>query len=163
MTNKTYAELKEIIAEFQAKLPVDVEAIAKVLKISTYREHGWPKNLSGKILKDRVNGGASGYAIYINADHSPTRQRFTLAHEIAHFIHHRDSIGDGISDDALYRSGLSNGQEIMANTLAAEILMPTALVNQQLKEGISSIKELADIFEVSQTAMAIRLGVPSET
>ena len=49
----------------------------------------------------------SGYAIFVNkGDRYKTRQRFTIAHKIAHFILHREAIGDGIVDDALYRSGL---------------------------------------------------------
>ena len=64
-------------------------------------------------------------------------------------------------DDALYRSGLSNAQEAMANKLAADILMPWSLVNQKIKEGIDTVEELAQQFNVSISAMAIRLGVPS--
>ena len=162
MINKSYEEMMNIVSKFREVAPVDVEAIAKALKINVHFENGWPANLSGKILKDKEAGGSSGYAIYINNDHPKTRRRFTLAHEIAHFILHRDNIGDGIADDALYRSGLTNAQEVMANKLAAEILMPLNLVNQKIKAGIESIIELASIFEVSQTAMAIRLGVPSD-
>ena len=29
----------------------------------------------------------------------------TAAHELGHYVYHRDRIGDGIYDDAAYRSG----------------------------------------------------------
>ncbi len=161
MHNRSYQEIMNVIEEYQHCLPVDVDAIAKALQIKVYNEKGWPNGLSGKIVKDSHFGGQSGYAIYINGDHAETRQRFTLAHEIAHFILHKENIGDGIADDALYRSGLSNAQEAMANKLAADILMPWNLVNQKIKEGINTVEELAQQFNVSTSAMAIRLGVPS--
>ena len=161
MRNSTYQEIMDVIEEHQQVLPVDVNAIAKVLQIKVYHEKEWPNGLSGQIVKDGHFGGQSGYAIYINGNHIETRRRFTLAHELAHFILHKDSIGDGIADDALYRSGLSNAQEAMANKLAADILMPWKLVNEKIKEGIDTIEDLAKQFNVSISAMAIRLGVPS--
>lgn len=160
MYNQSYEKEMSIVKKHQQQLPVDVDAIANALQISVCYEPGWPKDLSGKILKDKKRGGESGYAIYINADHPEKRKRFTLAHEIAHFILHKESIGDGIADDALYRSGLSSAQEAMANKLAADILMPLNLVSQKLREGVDSVEKLASLFNVSPSAMAIRLGVP---
>jgi uncharacterized protein DUF955 len=161
MRNQSYQEIMRVIEAHQHKLPIDVYAIALVLQIKVYHEKEWPDGLSGKIVKDARLGGQSGYAIYINGNHAETRQRFTLAHEIAHFALHKENIGDGIADDALYRSGLSNAQEAMANKLAADILMPWNLVNQKIKEGVDTVEALAQQFNVSISAMAIRLGVPS--
>jgi predicted transcriptional regulator len=161
MRNRSYQELMTIIEKNQQSLPIDVKSIAHALQIQVYMERGWPNGLSGKIVKDARSGGQSGYAIYINGAHAETRQRFTLAHEIAHFVLHKENIGDGIADDALYRSGLSNAQEAMANKLAADILMPWNLVNQRIQEGVDTIEELAEQFNVSISAMAIRVGVPS--
>ncbi|MES2272977.1 MAG: ImmA/IrrE family metallo-endopeptidase, partial [Chlamydiota bacterium] len=114
----------DIIRKYQTKPPVNILGIAHELRIKVYRTKDWPDLLSGQIIKDEQRGGGSGYAIFINALHKLVRQRFTIAHELAHFILHKPSIGDGITDDALYRSGLSNRDEAMANQLAAEILMP---------------------------------------
>src|SRR5437016_12707949 len=102
MYNPSYQQEMAIIKEHQQQLPADIIAIADALRIRVYNEKNWPNDLSGKILKDNHRGGESGYAIYINACHRETRQRFTLAHEIAHFILHKENIGDGIADDALY-------------------------------------------------------------
>ena len=143
----------------QQKAPVDVLAIANDLKIKVYKSEG--ETLSGKIVKSKKLGGESGYAIFVNSSHPKQRQRFTIAHEIAHFLLHKEEIGDGIVDDALYRSGLKNKLEIEANQLAAEILMPWHLVNDAMDKDIKSLQDLADIFQVSETAMAIRIGIPS--
>jgi predicted transcriptional regulator len=149
----------EIIHKRQAKPPVNIVDIARDLGINVY-EGKSKDNVAGKIIKDSKLGGKSGYAIFVNQEDKPYRQRFTIAHEIAHFLKHKDLIGDGIVDDALYRSGLSNQIEAEANKIAAEILMPWHLVNEELNNDPKSVKELADKFHVSESAMAIRLGIP---
>ena len=159
--DQSIQSMTTIIEKHQQVLPINIEAIATDLGLMVYREKNWSDRLCGKIVRDKETGGQSGYAIYLNGNHAETRQRFTLAHEIAHFILHKDSIGDGLADDALYRSGLSSAQETMANKLAADILMPWKLVNLKLQEGISTVDDLADIFKVSSSAMSIRLGIPA--
>jgi Zn-dependent peptidase ImmA (M78 family) len=101
-----------------------------------------------------------GFDIFVNASHPEVRRRFTIAHEIAHIVLHPHLIGDGITDDALLRSGLSNAVEAQANRLAADILMPRDKLNEFLVKGITSVKELASRFQVSEQAMAIRIGIP---
>ncbi len=97
------------------------------------------------ILKE----GNGEYAIYSNGKDPKVRRRFTYAHELAHFLLHKEHIGDGLRENPLFRSILSNQQEIEANKLAADILMPLPILN-----------ELAEIFDVSRSAMLIRLGIP---
>ncbi len=147
------------IRKHQNKAPVDIIAIARELGISVYRSKE-AVNVAGRIIHDQNRGGSSGFAIFVNSADVPRRQRFTIAHEIAHFILHSDLIGDGITDDALYRSGLSNKMEVEANKSAADILMPFHLVNSALSRD-STVKALADKFGVSESAMSIRLGVPA--
>lgn len=135
--------------------PVNVLGLAHRLGVRVF-DTPWPDNISGKIQKDKERGGDSGYAIFVNKFHAETRKRFTIAHEIAHFVLHEDLIGDGIFDDALYRSGLPEKIEAQANGLAADILMPWSLLQPHLG---NDPKELADMFNVSESAMNIRLGV----
>src|SRR3546814_9375366 len=73
------------------------------------------------IRKDAERGGESGFAIYVNGSHPRVRRRFSIAHEIAHFALHRNLIGDGVTDDAMYRSNLSSAVEVQANRMAADI------------------------------------------
>ena len=142
---------------------VETVPLAKELGLEVYRVKGWPDDLSGMIKKDPDKGGKSGYAIFVNANHPETRRRFTIAHEIAHFVLHRDLIGDGIVDDGLYRSALSNPREIEANKMAADILMPRHLINEYISGGTTTVEGLAEKLNVSKSAMSIRLGVPYET
>lgn len=139
-------------------LPVQMVDFASDLGIPVYRVPGWSGNLSGMIK--RTDESQSGFTIYVNKGHPVTRRRFTIAHECAHAMLHPELIGDGIVDDALYRSGLSNSVEAQANKLAADILMPRHRLNSLIQEGIVSVTELAQRFWVSEQAMAIRLGVP---
>jgi predicted transcriptional regulator len=144
-----------IAGEFLNRAPVDVEAMAEALGLTVNMNAPMPPNLSGSIR--RGGNGRAGYRIEVNGSHSPNRKRFTLAHEIAHFILHRDLIGNGIEDNAMYRSGLSEPVEIEANRMAAQILMPTALVRDVYKAGLRYIGGLSSAFGVSEEAMRIRL------
>lgn len=105
-------------------------------------------------------GGESGYSVILNETDSPNRKRFTVAHEIEHFVLHRRDIGDGIEDDVYYRSGLSNAIEAEANRFAADVLMPYSLIRELQDNGLSDIPDLASALSVSQAALKIRLGVP---
>jgi Zn-dependent peptidase ImmA (M78 family) len=154
-------ESLQTIRDFQKVAPVEVIGLANSLGVKVYYTD-WPSDVSGRIQKDAKLGGASGYAILVNKNHHENRRRFTVAHEIAHFVLHRHEIGDGVFDDALYRSGLSQKIEIEANKLAADILMPWPLINEAFGKGINTIDALAARFAVSKSAMSIRLGVPYE-
>jgi hypothetical protein len=97
----------QIIAKHQIQAPVDVVAIASDLGLNVWAMD-LPDSISGKIFADPINGGArTGFSIAVNSSHSTVRQRFTVAHEIAHFILHRQKLeGGDLVDDAMYRSGL---------------------------------------------------------
>jgi hypothetical protein len=151
----------QIIAKHQAQAPVDVVAIASDLGINVWAMDSLPPSVSGKIFRDPLNGGSTGFSIAVNASHSFVRQRFTVAHEIAHFLLHRSKLENGdLVDDAMYRSGLSNKEETAANRMAADILMPFPLIRSLISAGIRDPQSLAAKLQVSLPAMKIRLGLP---
>ena len=116
---------QKIIEGLQNSAPVKVVAIAHALGLKVYETPSMDKNISGMIKKDAKIGGDSGYAIYVNAGHAEVRRRFTIAHEIGHYVLHKSLIGDGIIEDALLRAdGLSNSVERQANSFSADLLMP---------------------------------------
>ena len=143
----------------QTQVPVDVVRMAETFGLKVWIK-GMPENVSGMIKRDMKYGGPTGYSIIVSKTQPRVRQRFTVAHEIAHYLLHRDRIGDGLEDDALFRSGLSTMEEVQANKLAARILMPFHLLRREMNAGIRTVSELAKRFEVSPQAMSIRLGVP---
>lgn len=157
----TILDAENIIKNHQKETPVQVIPIANALGLNVYKIENWGDNLSGKLQKDESSD--AGFSIYVNANHSETRKRFTIAHEIAHYVLHRHLIeGEYLIDDTLYRSGLSNSIEAAANKMAAEILMPWRLVDRTITGGTNKILDLAKTFQVSPSAMSIRLGVPAE-
>ncbi|MEK4035828.1 ImmA/IrrE family metallo-endopeptidase [Methylocystis sp. IM3] len=139
------------ISEYTQSAPVNVSGLAKTLGLRVIDAN--IGDASGKIERD-LDGG---YLITINARHSETRKRFTLAHEIAHYILHRHLIGDGIVDSALYRSDRGDAVERQANSYAASILMPAPLVDEKWKAGADTPELLAKAFHVSPTVAEIRI------
>ena len=154
MGRKLTKSHKNTISAFQKAAPVDVVSLANALGVEVW-ESNQLKSASGKIFKDSKYGGASGYAILVNVDDPFNRKRFTIAHEIAHFLLHVGELqGGSITDDALYRSGLSSSEEGEANRLAAEILMPLHLLQDS---ATTPSNELAERLMVSELAMKIQL------
>jgi Zn-dependent peptidase ImmA (M78 family) len=155
----------EIANQFADVAPVDLEAMANAMSIRVNMNANLPANISGKITcrdsgrdSGRDAGGGKSYFIDVNASHSENRKRFTLAHEIAHFMLHRHLMQGGITDNEMYRSGLSDQVEMEANRLAAELLMPARLVREYWRNGHRSYAQLADIFGASPEATRIRLN-----
>jgi hypothetical protein len=153
--------VQDIVRRHQTRLPVNVAAIAKDLGLSVFQSDALPPKVSGKLFKDGQFGGTSGWTIMVRKGEALTRQRFTVAHEIAHFVLHRNLIVNGVlQDDEFYRSGLSSQQETEANRMAADILMPYDAINRLMNEGVVQIDRLASELKVSQPALKIRLGIP---
>ncbi|TRD15238.1 ImmA/IrrE family metallo-endopeptidase [Palleronia caenipelagi] len=152
---------REIIERLQAAGSVPVGALANELGIHIKVANLGPGN-SGQISRDP---DGEGYIIKVNRFEAKERQRFTIAHEIAHFLLHKDIIDsspDGIQDTVLYRSGAPEKVEYEANRLAADILMPQVPVSNRLRElggrvTEKAIEVLAEDFKVSKGAMEIRL------
>ncbi len=99
---------------------------------------------------------------------SSQRQRFTIAHELAHLILHD---GEEVHVDKTFRVNLRSPlsskaedvEEIEANTFAASLLMPIGFLKPDLQnvtldiDDPSQIAKLADRYEVSTQAMTYRL------
>lgn len=150
---------RAIVERYLREIPVKLGAMACELglkvKLSTMRP-----GVSGMI----VRVGAE-YVIKVNRHETRERQRYTLAHEISHFLLHRQIIDQssvGIVDNVLYRSGAPEQLEYEANRLAADIVMPDIQV-EQIFESLGTlvseevIDHMAHIFQVSKVAMEIRL------
>ena len=149
------------LERFRESAPVRLTAMATALGIPVYIST-MPPSISGLIEPDETS--SSGFRIRLNRHEVTERQRFTLAHEIAHFILHRSLIGGGVVDDTMYRSALSSRREVEANKMAAELCMPYNLIRQEREkrrhlDEDSLVDELARLFKVSRQAMRIRLGV----
>jgi len=150
-----------VIARHMSSAPVDLKAIFRDLGI-TYEERCMSGGASGSITRS-----GDDFIIAVNSMESDNRQRFTAAHELAHYLLHRDLMGDGKKMhhhiDSLYGGGEPDGDvvfkrthEIQANRIAAQIVMPAQLVVQEYKRKPDAAT-LANKFGVSKAAMEIRL------
>ncbi len=153
-------EIKQTIIKFTDEHPVKLGAIAKSLGIKVLLST-LPRGISGQIGQED-----SEFVIRINRHEAKHRQRFTLAHEIAHYLLHRNKIVDsgGWSENVLLRSGQSDEIEYEANRLASDLVIPS----HQLTEATAKysgpltnevIEDLARRFGVSTTSMEIKLQV----
>ena len=141
---------KDVLSSYwDGKLPVDVAAIAKaagaaVIADSTITESG--------LFCFEENTPVIRY----NWADASVRQRFTIAHELGHFLlAHGKSFRDTPKD---YSVTNYDPNEVQANRFAAELLMPEAAVRLLVTNlEISDVDRLAEIFNVSQAAMMYRL------
>lgn len=100
--------------------------------------------------------GINRTLITINSSLSPVRQRFTLAHELAHVILGiTPVVGEKIS---LNYSKMSD-EERAVNSLAAQLLIPTPIVLKNFKVPITAkdIRGFARLSRVSEIAVALRI------
>lgn len=163
----------EVINQFRQSPPVNVEGLAEALGVDVHYAYLQPET-SG-MLENR--GG--DYVITVNARDPATRRRFSLAHELGHYMLHRHLVGDGVDDDRAYRSTeqgryhntlIGPKEETEANRFAANVLMPHDLIEREKREkGLlelaaeeqaRAVSEIAQRFGVSRHALSIRLGVP---
>ena len=88
------------------------------------------------------------------------RKRFAIAHEIGHWILHRDSSQLNICNNAdMIAQYKASATEVEASFFAAELLMPQAAfapLLRRVRPSFRLISELATEFDTSLTATAIR-------
>jgi Zn-dependent peptidase ImmA (M78 family) len=145
-------------------LPVNVSKCASQLNIIV-NDIDLSAEVSGFFT---IKGGDP--QIGVNLKHPQNRKRFTIAHEIGHFILHKD---EGVLfvdkfNVPLFRDTISSSGEIQrekeANSFAAALLMPEKLIDQEIEKFYNEEnhdKELIDYlhkkFAVSKNAMTFRL------
>jgi Zn-dependent peptidase ImmA (M78 family) len=87
------------------------------------------------------------------------RKRFTLAHELGHYMLHRDKKYICCSIADLFDWQGNNWIETEANYFAAELLMPSEIFSKESKKNKfskSNLISLAALFNTSLTSTAIR-------
>ena len=145
------------------RAPVPVEEIAKALGIEVKYSPGRP-DVSGALVRD----GRSAF-IAVNSAQHENRQRFTIAHEIGHFLRHKGTRLHFDEDFSVnFRDALSSeakdSVEIEANQFAASLLMPRHFIRKDMTRFISdgsdpedAIESLRIKYKVSKRAMEFRL------
>ncbi len=119
--------VRQEIDGFLAEHPVKLGAIAERLGVKVLLST-LPRWTSGQIAQEDGE-----FVIRINRHEAQHRQRFTLAHELAHYLLHRERIvaEGGWSENVLLRAPNQPIQiEYEANRLASDLVIPSHLLAQ---------------------------------
>ena len=155
--NKLRTEDIERIANQQLgenpSYPVEVVKIANKLGYQVFRlQKDERPGIAGKVDHDKKS-------IFVKPSDPVQRQRFTIAHEIGHILLHRNGGKPSHfrDDDEIAVAVYSDStEETEANRFAAMLLMPESEFKKVWGLHRGSVEEIADYFNVSQLAAAVR-------
>jgi Zn-dependent peptidase ImmA (M78 family) len=171
ISNSRFRQITELANEMIrqnsiSKPNVPIEKISRKEGVQVV-EADLGNDISGMLV---INGDTA--VIGISPGQTKERKRFTIAHELGHFLLHKDSKNSVFLDRDFivkYRSNkpysdIEIRQEQEANAFAAAILMPQQLILAELDKSdfqdlseTELINELALLFNVSVPAMTYRL------
>lgn len=152
---------QQLLAKMKAsEPPVPVVAIAQSLGIKV-RSGQLPDDLSGFLVHEDGN-----VFIGVNSLHPKSRQAFTVAHELGHFLLHPST--NFVDRKLIFFRDARSAQatdvrEMQANQFAADLLMPEPMLHKALKgeavdlEDEDRLSSLAKSFGVSTQALMYRL------
>ncbi|MCX8559828.1 ImmA/IrrE family metallo-endopeptidase [Mycolicibacterium mucogenicum] len=132
------------------RFPVDVESIAMAMGIRVEYTY----------LRDGVSGMIEARpgvvpVIYVDKTEAPARQRFTIAHELGHYV---ERSNQGVLDFAFIdeRGTKYDLHEFYADEFAGNLLMPAEEVRYLRSRGESNVA-MAAYFGVSVPALIKRV------
>lgn len=145
------------------KPPVDVEAIARKEGAKVVFQDLEPHVSAVLVQKDKTA------TIGVNALHHPNRQRFSVSHELGHYLMHADRPTVFVDEMLVHfradaTAEPADQREMEANAFAAALLMPGDWLKKDLHGrnidalfGDLPLEKLARRYRVSQQALSIRL------
>ena len=143
--------------------PVDIEKVAQSLRIKIELSD-LGEDCSGILVRKGERA-----VIGVNWNHHRNRQRFSIAHELAHYeLHEGDTYVDAryrVNFRDLESGSGTKTEEVQANAFAAALLMPASWMKPEFKDRPfdladdgKDLQALAEKFQVSTQAMAFRLA-----
>lgn len=158
--NKVNEILNEVSGCLTLKTPIPIKSVTELylgdVNIVTHisAELGFPEGVSAFSTKDMNNG----WIIAINGRECIERQRFSLAHELAHIVLNLNQA------KKVYCSTEGRGwDEDLCDQFAGDILMPENMVRAMYQTNKPLISDVAKTFKVSLPVAEIqmkRLGLP---
>lgn len=136
-----------------------IKEIAEALNLELRQSNELPNDVRGLILKGE---NCNKTQIIINENQmSKSRNNFTIAHELGHYILHKNILDEEQEQYYIDRYNYSGNspdaiRETEANYFAASLLAPQYILEKLLKANIS-IKEIADYFAVSEEMIKNRI------
>lgn len=140
----------------EVSFPVNPVQIARSMGLEVYRATLDQGHTSGMLLK----AAGQPACVYVARGDALVRQRFTVAHEIGHYVLLAPGTDDAFEmaerRDARASLG-TDPSEVFANGFAAELLMPGVAVRKCHALGLS-VNGMSEFFSVSADAMVNRLN-----
>ncbi len=161
LRNKTVGQLRELARadaqEFASKFgpltyPFDVTELARDAGAEVFIAQ------LGENVYGMIEGNESGATIYVDAESSSARRRFTIAHELGHMVSYKDEATMADFVDVRDDAGRGSAAEVYANEFAGELLMPRAIVKDLIERGHDNIS-IAETLRVSIQAVGYRRAV----
>ena len=142
---------RDILRDAGITIPlVDVKSIAESFFLqvvqSDTRRHG------GRALLEHGQ-------IHVNASESPARQRFSIGHEIGHYVLHPDGFVFSAHEDPqseLYAEDPDNELEREADYFSSVLLVPPRWLRKDVDAGMFPT-QIANRYQVSQEVVFISL------
>lgn len=143
----------QVIAEYwdDGILPVVPACIAAQMGVAVLAD---PKLVASGHYEPK--GFNDSPLITYNPTEPPVRQRFTIAHELAHFVLNHGARDRDTPDN--FTMAVHDQKEVAANKFAVCLLIPKSFVDAIVQVNmVRSLPKLAKIFGVSKVAMSYRL------
>lgn len=158
--------------------PIDIHEIARRSQLAVVTS---PHGIAGLYTVNDDGTPLSGYmkgrTLYVDGREPERRQRFTIAHELAHVaLGHMEVLGathvlptDAVDDDVervfepraatdAHRSMISKLVEREADHLAGLLLVPERALDAAVRDHGACLPLLAEVFDVSVPLIRVRLG-----
>jgi Zn-dependent peptidase ImmA (M78 family) len=161
VTTMTITEIrqkaKEVISlNYLQQPPIDIYSLAKNYGLHIFKE-AFPSaylNVSGFIT---ITNGVP--QLFVNSNDSVKRRNFTVAHELGHWLLHKDKIIEDPNLAILFRIPLgtlnTDPLEKEANAFAAELLVPKSMLDSFRNN--KTPRQLSELFNVSEEVIGYRL------
>lgn len=136
-----------------SRLPLNLYSDFRKIGVHIFRKRLSNKDISGLYINDKV----AGHCVLINYDEDIYRQRFSVAHEVAHAIF--DSKDNYLLSFKSESQHYSKNElvEIRANNFAASYLLPVSILNKLPFIDSSNAMGWCNRLKISSTVLAIAL------
>lgn len=146
---------QELLDELGVSEPgdIDLDAIAQYTGATVQRAP-----LTG--AEARIIGAGDEAVITVNEKSRPSRQRFSIGHELGHWMYDRGKLNLSCSTDKQERFFSGADKESLANEFAKELLLPAPMFAPRLgmrEPTLETVHDLSGVFRASLTATARRV------
>lgn len=134
-------------------VPVPATIVTELPRISVEHDHDLPKDAASGC--STWDWHRRTWVISLNPTEPRRRRRFTVLHEYKHILDHGSP---GIRAKAGAAASERPAAEVAADYFAGCVLVPKRLLTAAFYDGIQKPIDLAELFDVSEPAIRVRLA-----